>query len=139
MEYKLKMTREEVLKTAIEAVKYARSLTENVEFSAEDGSRSDRDFLCRVFEAAIEAGATTVNLPDTVGYAIPEEFSELVKYVMSNTPNIDKAILSVHCHNDLGLATANTLAAINAGARQAEVTINGIGERAGNTSLKKWS
>jgi len=137
MDYKLKMTREEVVKTAVESVKYARSLTDNVEFSAEDGSRSDRDFLCKVFEAAIEAGATTVNLPDTVGYAIPEEFSELVKYVMSHTPNIHKAILSVHCHNDLGLATANTLAALNSGARQAEVTINGIGERAGNTSLEE--
>jgi len=137
MDYKLKMTRDEVVKTAVEFVKYARSFTDNVEFSAEDGSRSDRDFLCKVFEAAIEAGATTINLPDTVGYAIPEEFSELVKYVLSHTPNIHKAILSIHCHNDLGLATANTLAAINSGARQAEVTINGIGERAGNTSLEE--
>lgn len=137
MDYKLKMTRDEVVKTTVESVKYARSLTDNVEFSAEDGSRSDRDFLCKVFEAAIEAGAKTVNLPDTVGYAIPEEFSELVKYVLSHTPNIHKAILSIHCHNDLGLATANTLAAINSGARQAEVTINGIGERAGNTSLEE--
>jgi len=137
MDYKLKMTRDEVIKTAVESVKYASSFTDNVEFSAEDGSRSDRDFLCKVFEAAIEAGATTVNLPDTVGYAIPEEFSELVKYVLSHTPNIHKAILSVHCHNDLGLATANTLAAVNSGARQAEVTINGIGERAGNTSLEE--
>ncbi|MCP4371903.1 MAG: 2-isopropylmalate synthase, partial [Deltaproteobacteria bacterium] len=137
MDYKLKMTRDEVVKTAVESVKYARSLTDNIEFSAEDGSRSDRDFLCKVFEAAIEAGAKTVNLPDTVGYAIPEEFSELVKYVISHTPNIHKAILSVHCHNDLGLATANTLAAVNSGARQAEVTINGIGERAGNTSLEE--
>ncbi len=137
LKYKLKMNREEVLKAAIEAVTYARSLTDRVEFSSEDGSRSDRDFLCRIFEAAIEAGATTVNLPDTVGYAIPEEFAELVRYVMAHTPNIHKAVLSVHCHNDLGLATANTLAAISAGARQAEVTINGIGERAGNTSLEE--
>ncbi|MCP4368867.1 MAG: 2-isopropylmalate synthase, partial [Deltaproteobacteria bacterium] len=137
MDYKLKMTRDEVVNTAVESVKYARSFTDNVEFSAEDGSRSDRDFLCKVFEAAIEAGATTINLPDTVGYAIPEEFSELVKYVLSHTPNIHKAILSIHCHNDLGLATANTLAAVNSGARQAEVTINGIGERAGNTSLEE--
>jgi len=137
MDYKLKMTRNEVVKTTAESVRYARSLTDNVEFSAEDGSRSDRDFLCKVFEAAIEAGATTINLPDTVGYAIPEEFSELVKYVMNHTPNIHKAILSIHCHNDLGLATANTLAAVNSGARQAEVTINGIGERAGNTSLEE--
>jgi 2-isopropylmalate synthase len=137
LEYKLKMTRDEVVKTAVEAVKYATTLTDNVEFSAEDGSRSDRDFLCKVFEAVIEAGATTVNLPDTVGYAIPQEFSDLVGYVKAHTPNIDKAVLSVHCHNDLGLATANTLSAITAGARQAEVTINGIGERAGNTSLEE--
>jgi 2-isopropylmalate synthase len=137
LEYKLKMTRDEVITTAVEAVKYATTLTDNVEFSAEDGSRSDRDFLCKVFEAVIEAGATTVNLPDTVGYAIPQEFSDLVGYVKAHTPNIDKAVLSVHCHNDLGLATANTLSAITAGARQAEVTINGIGERAGNTSLEE--
>ncbi len=137
LEYKLKMTRDEVVAAAVEAVKYAVSLTGNVEFSAEDGSRSDRDFLCKVFEAVIEAGATTVNLPDTVGYAIPQEFSDLVSYVKAHTPNIDKAVLSVHCHNDLGLATANTLSAITAGARQAEVTINGIGERAGNTSLEE--
>lgn len=137
MKYKLNMTRDEVVKAAVEAVKYSKSFTENVEFSAEDGSRSDRDFLSKVFEAVIEAGATTVNLPDTVGYAIPEEFAHLVKYVREHTPNINKAILSVHCHNDLGLATANTIAAINAGARQVEVTINGIGERAGNTSLEE--
>jgi len=137
MKYKLKMSREEVLESSVKAVKYAASLTDNVEFSAEDGSRSDRDFLCKVFGAAIDAGARTVNLPDTVGYAVPEEFAELVRYVMQNTPNINRAILSVHCHNDLGLATANTLAAIRAGARQAEVTINGIGERAGNTSLEE--
>ena len=137
MKYKLKMDREEVIRATIEAVTYAKSLTESVEFSAEDGSRSDRDFLCRVFEAAISSGATAVNLPDTVGYAIPQEFSDLVRYVRKNTSNIHQAILSVHCHNDLGLATANTLAAIDAGARQAEVTINGIGERAGNTSLEE--
>jgi 2-isopropylmalate synthase len=137
MEYKLKMSREEVLVNAIKAVTYAASFTDNVEFSAEDGSRSAPDFLCKVFTAAIEAGATTVNLPDTVGYAVPDEFAKLVSYVMENTPNMDKAVLSVHCHNDLGLATANTLAAIRAGARQAEVTINGIGERAGNTSLEE--
>jgi len=137
LEYKLKMSRDEVVKAAVEAVSYARSLTDNVEFSAEDGSRSDRDFLCRIFEAVIAAGATTVNLPDTVGYAIPQEYAELLGYVMKNTPNSGKAIFSVHCHNDLGLATANTIAAIGAGARQAEVTINGIGERAGNTSLEE--
>ncbi|RLB95793.1 MAG: 2-isopropylmalate synthase, partial [Deltaproteobacteria bacterium] len=133
MQYKLKMNRDEVIAAAADAVAHARSLTDDVEFSAEDGSRSDRDFLCKVFEAAIEAGATTVNLPDTVGYAVPDEFADLVRYVMAHTPNMGKAVLSVHCHNDLGLATANTLAAIGAGARQAEVTINGIGERAGNT------
>ena len=137
LEYKLKMSRDEVLKSTVEAVRYAKTFTDNVEFSAEDGSRSDRDYLCKVFGAAIEAGATTVNLPDTVGYAIPSEFAELVNYVKAHTPNIDKAVLSVHCHNDLGLATANTLAAMSAGARQAEVTVNGIGERAGNTSLEE--
>jgi 2-isopropylmalate synthase len=137
IKYKLNMTREEVLQSAADAVKFACSFTENVEFSAEDGSRTDPDFLCQVFETVIDAGAKTVNLPDTVGYAIPEEFGNLVKYVIDHTPNIKKAILSVHCHNDLGLATANTLAAIKAGARQAEVTINGIGERAGNTSLEE--
>ncbi len=137
LEHKLKMTREQVINQAVDAVKYAAQFTNNVEFSAEDGSRSDRDFLCKVFEAAISAGATTVNLPDTVGYAIPAEFADLVAYVKGHTPNIGKAILSVHCHNDLGLATANTLASINAGARQVEVTVNGIGERAGNTSLEE--
>lgn len=137
MSAKLNMTREEVLKEVAESVRYARTMHDNIEFSAEDGSRSDRDFLCRVFEAAIESGATTVNLPDTVGYAIPTEFADLVKYVKDNTSNIHKAVLSVHCHNDLGLATANTLAAITAGARQVEVTINGIGERAGNTSMEE--
>ena len=137
LKYKLKMSREEVLKNAVDAVTYASSLTDNVEFSAEDGSRSDPDFLCKIFEAVIDAGATTVNLPDTVGYAVPEEFAKLVAHVMKNTPNMERAVLSVHCHNDLGLATANTLAAIRAGARQAEVTINGIGERAGNTSLEE--
>ena len=137
LKYKLNMTRDEVVARAVDAVKYAKSLTDNVEFSAEDGSRSDRDFLCRVFEATIAAGATTVNLPDTVGYAVPEEFSDTVRYIIDHTPNIGQAVLSVHCHNDLGLATANTIAAIQAGARQAEVTINGIGERAGNTSLEE--
>jgi len=137
MKYKLNMTRDQVLKTTSESVKYARSLTNSIEFSAEDASRSDRDFLCKVFEAAIESGATTINIPDTVGYAIPMEFGDLVKYVIDHTPNIHKAVVSVHCHNDLGLATANTLAALNKGARQAEVTINGIGERAGNTSLEE--
>jgi len=137
MKYKLAMEPSQVLEQAVKSVKLAASYTDNIEFSAEDGSRSDPAFLCKVFESVIDAGATTINLPDTVGYAIPEEFAELVKYVMENTANINKAVLSVHCHNDLGLATSNTLAAIKAGARQVEVTINGIGERAGNTSLEE--
>lgn len=137
LKYQMKKTQEEVLEIARQAVRLAKSLCDDVEFSAMDASRSDRDFLCRVFEAAIEEGARTLNIPDTVGYAIPEEFAALVDYVMKNTKNIDQAIVSVHCHNDLGLATSNTLAAIRAGARQAEVAINGIGERAGNTSLEE--
>jgi len=137
MKHKLKMNREQVIKTTVESVQYAKGLTDNVEFSAEDASRSDRDFLCRVFEAAIQAGAKTVNVPDTVGYALPNEFGDLISYIRSHTPNINRAIISVHCHNDLGLATANTLAGMIAGARQVEVTINGIGERAGNTSLEE--
>jgi 2-isopropylmalate synthase len=137
LQHKLRMTREQVVKTAVEAVQYAKSLTEKVEFSAEDGSRSDPDFLCQIFGAAIEAGATTVNLPDTVGYAMPDEFGQLVAYVRKNTPGIERVLLSVHCHNDLGLATANSLAGLRNGARQVEVTINGIGERAGNTSLEE--
>ena len=137
LEHKLKMTRSQVIDAAVDAVRYAKTLTGNVEFSAEDGSRSDPDFLCRVFEAAIEAGATTVNLPDTVGYAMPDEFAQLIGYIRQHTANIHRVVLSIHCHNDLGLATANTLAGLKAGARQAEVTINGIGERAGNTSLEE--
>jgi 2-isopropylmalate synthase len=137
LQHKLKISREQAISKAVEAIKYARGFTDNIEFSAEDGSRSDNDFLCKIFEAAISAGATTVNLPDTVGYAIPDEFAELVAYVKRHTPHMGKVILSVHCHNDLGLATANTLASIGAGARQVEVTVNGIGERAGNTSLEE--
>jgi len=137
MEYKLKCSREEVIRRAVEAVRYAKGFTDNVEFSAEDATRSDRDFLCKVFEAAIEAGATTVNIPDTVGYSVPEEFGHLVQYVREHVPNIGGAVISIHCHNDLGMATANTLAGIQNGARQMEVTMNGIGERAGNTSLEE--
>lgn len=137
LKHKLNMDRDQVVREAVDAVRYAKGFTDNVEFSTEDGTRSDRDFLCRVFEAVIEAGATTVNLPDTVGYAIPEEYGQLITYVRQHTPNIHKAVMSVHCHNDLGLATANTVAGIKAGARQAEVTMNGIGERAGNTSLEE--
>ncbi len=137
MEYKLRKTPDQVLEQAVAAVRLAAGLTSDVEFSAEDASRSDRDFLCRVFEAVIRAGAKTINVPDTVGYAQPQEYAELMRYVMEHTPNSDKAIFSVHCHNDLGLATANTLAALKAGARQAEVTLLGIGERAGNASLEE--
>lgn len=137
LEHKLKMTRGQVIEAAVNAVRHAATYTENVEFSAEDASRSDPDFLCRVFEAVIDAGATIVNIPDTVGYALPDEFFALVSHVRKNTSNIKKAILSIHCHDDLGLATANTLAGLRAGARQAEVTMNGIGERAGNTSLEE--
>jgi 2-isopropylmalate synthase len=137
LKHKLRMTRDQVIETAAEAVRYARSFTENVEFSAEDGSRSDWDFLCQVYGAVIKEGATTLNLPDTVGYALPDEYSQLIMYLREHIPGIDKVIISTHCHNDLGLATANTLAGLKAGARQAEVTINGIGERAGNTSLEE--
>lgn len=137
MEYKLKMKPEEVIKAAVKAVKYAKSLTEDVQFSAEDASRSDADFLCEIFDAVIKAGATTLNIPDTVGYALPHEFGLLVAYIRTHTPGMEKVVFSVHCHNDLGLATANTLAGLRAGARQVEVTVNGIGERAGNTSLEE--
>lgn len=137
MQYKLKMNRDEVLEAARKAVAYARQFTDDVEFSAEDATRSDPDFLCRVFEAAIEAGATTLNIPDTVGYALPYEFGELIRTVMNRVPNIDRANISVHCHNDLGLAVANSLAGIIAGATQVECTVNGIGERAGNAALEE--
>jgi 2-isopropylmalate synthase len=135
--YKLKKSREEVLDAARQAVAYAKTLCGDVEFSAEDASRSDLDFMCRVFEAVIDAGATVVNVPDTVGYAIPSEFAERIKYIRAHVPNIEKATLSVHCHNDLGLAVANSLVAVQNGARQVECTINGIGERAGNASLEE--
>jgi len=137
MEHKLRKTPEQVVEFAVTAVRRAASYTDNVEFSAEDASRADRNFLCRVLEAVIDAGARIVNIPDTVGYAQPEEYAELVRYVIRNTPNSHKAIFSVHCHNDLGLGVANTLAALKAGARQAEVTLLGIGERAGNAALEE--
>ncbi|HON14011.1 MAG TPA: 2-isopropylmalate synthase [Treponema sp.] len=137
MEYKLKMTPEQVLERAVAAVKYAKKYCSDVEFSAEDASRSNPDFLCKVFAAVIDAGATVVNIPDTVGYAIPAEFGNLVSYIKAHTPNIDRARISVHCHNDLGLAVANTLAAALAGADQLECTINGLGERAGNAALEE--
>ena len=137
MRHKLRKDPETVLEMAVAAVKRAASYTSNVEFSCEDASRSERDFLCRVSEAVIKAGASVVNLPDTVGYAQPDEYAELIRYVIEHTPNSHKAIFSVHCHNDLGLAVANTLAALRAGARQAEVTLSGIGERAGNAALEE--
>jgi len=122
---------------AVDAVRFARNFTDDVEFSAEDAFRSEREFLYRVFEAVIEAGAKTINVPDTVGYAIPEEFGQLIADIKNNVPNIDKAIISVHCHNDLGLAVANSLSAVKNGARQVHATINGIGERAGNAALEE--
>ncbi|MBD5625964.1 MAG: 2-isopropylmalate synthase [Desulfovibrio sp.] len=137
MEFKLRKTPDEVLELAKASVSRCAGYTPNVEFSCEDFSRSDLDFVCRVVEAAIDAGATTINLPDTVGYAQPEEFAAKVRYVMENTPNSGKAVFSVHCHDDLGLGVANTLAALHAGARQAEVALNGIGERAGNAALEE--
>ncbi|MDR0561914.1 MAG: 2-isopropylmalate synthase [Spirochaetaceae bacterium] len=137
LEYKLKMTPDQMLEQAVSAVKYAKKFCSDVEFSAEDASRSEPDFLCRVFKSVIDAGATVVNIPDTTGYAMPEEFAQLVRYVKEHTDNIGRAKISVHCHNDLGLAVANTLAAVAAGADQAECAINGIGERAGNASLEE--
>ncbi|MBM7865704.1 2-isopropylmalate synthase [Heliobacterium gestii] len=137
MKHKLRMEPDKVLETAVEAVKFAKSFTSNVEFSAEDAFRSDVEFLCRIFTAAIEAGATTINIPDTVGYATPQEYGAFIKAIINGTPNMDKAVVSVHCHNDLGLAVANTLSALENGALQVEGAINGIGERAGNASLEE--
>ncbi|WP_373019027.1 2-isopropylmalate synthase [Thiomicrorhabdus sp.] len=137
MEKKLRMTPDEVVERAVWAVKKARNYTDNVEFSPEDAGRSELDFLCRVIEAAIDAGATTINIPDTVGYNVPHQFGQLFKNLIERIPNSDKAIFSAHCHNDLGLAAANSLAAVRNGARQIECTINGLGERAGNTALEE--
>ena len=137
MEYKLKMTPDEVLARVSEMVAYARSLCPDVEFSPEDAGRSDPRFLYKVLAAAIEAGATTLNIPDTVGYTVPEEYGKLIRDIRENTPGAKNVVISCHCHDDLGLATANTLAGVENGARQVEVTINGIGERAGNTSLEE--
>ncbi len=137
MKYKLCKEPDAVLEMAVAGVKRAASYTSNVEFSAEDASRSDKDFLCRVTEAVIKAGAKVINIPDTVGYAQPDEYASLIRYIIENTPNSDKAIFSVHCHDDLGVAVANTLAAVHAGARQVEVTLGGIGERAGNAALEE--
>src|SRR5262249_6263995 len=137
IEYQLRLTRDDVLAGVAEMVAYARALCPDVEFSAEDAGRSDPAFLHAVLEVAIRAGATTLNIPDTVGYTTPDEFGALIARIRAGVPGIDGVVLSVHCHDDLGLATANSLAGIRAGARQAEVTINGIGERAGNCALEE--
>ena len=134
---KLRMTPETVIEQAVDAVKYARRFVDDVEFYAEDAGRTENEFLARVVEAVIAAGATVVNIPDTTGYCLPSEYGAKIAYLKNNVPNIDKAVISTHCHNDLGMATANTLAAVENGARQMEVTINGLGERAGNTALEE--
>ncbi|EKM97490.1 2-isopropylmalate synthase [Stutzerimonas degradans] len=137
MQYKLRMQPDQVVEQAVKAVKKARSLCADVEFSCEDAGRSEIDFLCRIIEAAIDAGARTINIPDTVGYAIPHQYADTIRQLLERIPNADKAVFSVHCHNDLGLAVANSLAAVVAGARQVECTINGLGERAGNAALEE--
>jgi 2-isopropylmalate synthase len=136
-QYKLKRAREEIIKMSVEGTKLAKSFVDDVEFSPEDASRTELDFLAEVVEATIDAGATTVNIPDTVGYSTPEHFRYIISELVRRVPNIGRAIISVHCHNDLGLAVANSLAAVQAGARQIECTINGIGERAGNCALEE--
>ncbi len=137
MKHKLQMEPEDVLEAVIDSVTYARKHCDDVEWSCEDGSRSEHDFLCRTVESAIACGARTINIPDTVGYAVPEEFADLIAMLFNRVPNIDQAIVSVHCHNDLGLAVANSLAAVGAGARQVECTVNGLGERAGNAAMEE--
>ncbi len=137
MKHKLQMTPEQVLDAVVGSVSHARNLVDNVEWSAEDATRTERDFLCKCVEAAIKAGATTINIPDTVGYTVPNEMYDIIKMLRDRVPNADKAIFSTHCHNDLGLAVANSLAGVDAGARQVECTINGIGERAGNAALEE--
>ena len=137
MEKKLNLPPDEVVNRAVAAVKHAKNKVDDVEFSTEDAGRSELDFLCQIIEKTIAAGATTINIPDTVGYTVPAEFAALVKNIMEKVPNSDKAIFSVHCHNDLGLAVTNSLAAVQVGARQVECTINGIGERAGNAALEE--
>jgi len=134
---KFNTTREEILRRAVQAVKWARNYTDDVEFFAEDAGRTDNDYLAQVVEAVIAAGATVVNIPDTTGYCLPAQYGEKMAYLMNNVSNIDRAILSCHCHNDLGMATANSIAGVISGARQIECTINGLGERAGNTSLEE--
>jgi len=137
LQHKLKLTREAAMERGVSAVKHARAYVDDVEYFLEDSGRADRDYLCRVIEAVIKAGATVINIPDTTGYTTPDEYGALIGYVMEHVPNIDRAVISVHCHNDLGMAVANALAGVRSGARQIECTINGIGERAGNTSLEE--
>ena len=137
MRVKLQMEPEDVHAAVIDSVSYARKFTDDVEWSCEDGSRTEHDFLCRCVESAIKAGAGTINIPDTVGYAVPDEFAALISMLLDRVPNINKAVLSVHCHNDLGLAVANSLSAVQAGARQVECTVNGLGERAGNAAMEE--
>ena len=137
IKYKFNSTREKILAQAVSAVKYARKYFDDIEFYAEDAGRADQDYLAKMVEEVIKAGANVINIPDTTGYTLPDEYGAKINFLMNRVPNIDKAIISVHCHNDLGLATANTLAGIQNGARQIEVTINGIGERAGNTALEE--
>ncbi|MDC8103843.1 MULTISPECIES: 2-isopropylmalate synthase [Chryseobacterium] len=137
IKYKFNSTREDIIERAVDAVKYAKSFVEDVEFYAEDAGRTDNEYLARVCEAVIKAGATVLNIPDTTGYCLPEEYGQKIKYLKENVKGIDKAILSCHCHNDLGLATANSIAGVMNGARQIECTINGLGERAGNTALEE--
>jgi 2-isopropylmalate synthase len=137
MKFKLNKSPEQVVDAIKESVTYARNFTDDVEWSCEDGTRTDMDFMCKIVETAISSGATTINIPDTVGYTIPSEFTKIITTLKNKVPNIEKAILSVHCHNDLGLAVANSLAGVSAGARQVECTINGIGERAGNAALEE--
>ncbi|MEK7792155.1 MAG: 2-isopropylmalate synthase, partial [Pseudomonadota bacterium] len=137
MKNKLRMSPDQVIAQAVKAVKWARQYTDNIEFSPEDAGRSEIDFLCQILEAVIDAGATTLNIPDTVGYTMPDQFGKLIRSLRERIPNSDKAIFSVHCHNDLGLAVANSLTAVMNGARQIECTINGLGERAGNAALEE--
>lgn len=137
LQHKLRMTKDQALETGVNAVKHARKYTDDIEYFMEDSGRAERDYVYRVVEAVIAAGATTINVPDTTGYTYPDEYRDLIRGIIENVPNSDKAVFSCHCHNDLGMATANTLGGILGGARQVEVTVNGIGERAGNTSLEE--
>jgi 2-isopropylmalate synthase len=137
LQYKLRMSRDQALESGLKAVRLSREFTDDVEYFMEDSGRADREYVYRVAEEVIKAGATTLNVPDTTGYTYPGEYRELISGIVNNVPNIDKAVVSCHCHNDLGMATANTLAGVLGGARQVEVTVNGIGERAGNTALEE--